>query len=188
METKREVEAATPAPDVTEEIVLQMMQTSTLEVFGMMLGQEVEAGQARREATEPGPQDGVVALVGLAGSWVGTGMLRMKGETACAASGLLLMQEFTGVDEEVLDAVGEIANMIFGNVKSGLEEKLGPMGLSIPTVVYGRNFSTRSVGKSEWTVAPFRWDGHEVEAYLCLTPAQKTVHGPRVGPTLALAG
>jgi chemotaxis protein CheX len=65
--------------------------------------------------------------------------------------------------------------MILGNVKTLLEEELGPMGLSIPTVIYGRNFTTRSVGKSEWTVVPFTCLGEKVEIQICLAPAKEPI-------------
>ena len=47
-------------------------------------------------------------------------------------------------------------------------DTLGPMGLSIPTVIYGRNFTTRSVGRSEWTVVPFELDGDSIEIQISL--------------------
>ena len=49
----------------------------------------------------------------------------------------MLMSEFDAVTEDVLDAMAEMANMIFGNVKTELEEQLGGLGLSIPTVIFG---------------------------------------------------
>jgi hypothetical protein len=42
------------------------------------------------------------------------------------------------------------------------------MGLSIPTVIYGRNFTTRSVGHNEWTVVPFELDGEVFEIQISL--------------------
>lgn len=59
---------------------------------------------------------------------------------ACQIAGALLMSPpFEAVNEEALDGVAEVANMIVGNVKTFLEERLGSMALSIPTVVFGRN-------------------------------------------------
>jgi chemotaxis protein CheX len=83
------------------------------------------------------------------------------------------MQPYEAIDEEVLDAIGEVTNMVLGNVKTALEEELGPMGLSIPTVIYGRNFSTRSVAKSKWTVVPFSCEGERVEVHFCLAPSKE---------------
>ncbi|HYP08368.1 MAG TPA: hypothetical protein VER03_19195, partial [Bryobacteraceae bacterium] len=58
----------------------------------------------------------------------------------------------------------------------------GPMGLSIPTVIYGRNFSSRAVGKQEWTVVPFDCEGERLEVQLCLAE-QKSGARLRVGLT-----
>ena len=70
-------------------------------------------------------------------------------------AGALLMSEYQSVDEDVMDAVAEVVNMVVGNVKTLLEERVGPLAFSIPTVIYGRNYKTRSAGVMEWTVVPF---------------------------------
>jgi chemotaxis protein CheX len=151
----------------------EIIQHCTRELFSTMLGTEIVIGKTYFGEEPATPSEGVLALVGLAGAWAGTGMVCSRAETARAMSGLMLMQEFAVVDDEVLDAVGEVTNMIFGNVKTALEEKLGPMGLSIPTVIYGRNFNARTLGKKEWTVVTFSWPGQEFEVHLCLTMAPK---------------
>jgi chemotaxis protein CheX len=78
------------------------------------------------------------------------------------------MTEYDAVTEDVLDAMAEMANMIFGNVKTELEEQLGGLGLSIPTVIFGRNFATRSVGQQSWTVVPIRAGSDLMELKICL--------------------
>jgi chemotaxis protein CheX len=168
------------------EQLVGMIRRATQEVFSMMLGSELQPGNAFLDNAAPGPKEGVVALIGLAGEWAGSGILCCKADTARKISGLLLMQEFAAVDEEVLDAVGEVANMVFGNVKTALEEETGPMGLSIPTVIYGRNFSTRSVGRTEWSVVPFHMDDGQFEIQLCLTLARQATHPHRPVQHLAL--
>jgi chemotaxis protein CheX len=88
----------------------------------------------------------------------------------------MLMTESNAVDEEVLDAVAELTNMVIGNVKTDLEGQLGPLGLSIPTVVFGRNFRAKSAGPTEWIVVRFHWDGEPLVIKLCLAPNEKTGH------------
>jgi chemotaxis protein CheX len=91
------------------------------------------------------------------------------------------------VDEEVLDAVAELTNMIIGGVKTDLESHLGPLGLSLPTVVFGRNFKTRSAGTPDWVHVRFLWDTEPLLIKMCLAPNEKphpTHHG--VHPTCAL--
>ena len=83
------------------------------------------------------------------------------------------MTETSAVNEEVLDAVAELTNMIIGSVKTDLEAHLGPLGLSIPTVVFGRNFKTRSAGNTEWMNVTFDWDGERLLVKMCLAPNEK---------------
>jgi len=63
--------------------------------------------------------------------------------------------------------------MIIGSVKTDLEKQLGPLGLSIPTVVFGRNFRTKSAGSSEWIVMRFNWEGEPLHVKLCLAPNER---------------
>ena len=76
----------------------------------------------------------------------------------------MLMTEYPAISEDVLDAVAEITNMIIGNVKTALENRLGSMLFSTPTVIYGRNFQTRSARNQEWTVVPFVGNRTDVRA------------------------
>jgi chemotaxis protein CheX len=157
---------------MTHEMKVATVRAAAHSVFETMLGTQLRDCEPR-QAESPIRTEGVVALIGLAGEWAGTGAFRCSAEMARKVSGLFLMQEFSAVDEEVLDAVGELANMILGNAKTVFEETLGPMGLSIPTVIYGRNFTTRSVGRSEWTVVPFELDGEVFEIQISLARHQQ---------------
>jgi chemotaxis protein CheX len=88
----------------------------------------------------------------------------------------MLLCEATAVNEEVLDAVAELTNMIIGGVKNDLEQHVGPLGLSIPTVVYGRNFRTKSAGNTDWVVMRFQWDEEILVVKLCLEPKEQAAH------------
>lgn len=153
-------------------VQIEAIRTATQEVFTTMLSDQVVPGEAYSERSSAGTSEGVVALIGMTGSWIGTGILTCSATLACKLSSLLLMAEQPGtsVDEEVLDSVAEITNMVVGNVKNLLEEHVGELNLSIPTVVYGRNLTTRSVNESEWVVVPFECEGERLEVRLCLVP------------------
>jgi chemotaxis protein CheX len=170
---------------MTHEMNVSIVREAAHSVFEMMLGVTLKDCEPAREENAPVHVDGVVALVGLAGEWAGTGAFSCSAEMARKISGLMLMQEFSAVDQDVLDAVGEITNMILGNVKTTFEETLGPMGLSIPTVIYGRNFTTRSVGRSEWTVVPFELDGGAIEIQISLAKRMQKSPGSNVKDRLS---
>lgn len=149
------------------------IRAATHHVFGTMLSLKLaDADACVRNSCSTSNGD-VMALIGLAGAWAGTGTFSCSSETARRVSGAFLMQEFASVDEEVLDAICEIANMILGNVKSELEEELGPMGLSIPTAIFGHNFTTRSVSGSDWSEVPFKLDDQLVSIHVCLAPRRR---------------
>lgn len=165
-----------------QEFVVKAVCSAAEEVFATMLGLEMAPGKSyteeNQDTEQPSADGGVVALIGMAGSWVGTGMLTCTPEFACKAASIMLMTECHAVDKDVLDAVAEISNMIFGNVKTMLEENLGPLGLSIPTVIFGKNFSTRSVGQQMWTVVPLEVGSDRMHVRICLVPQQqgRTAH------------
>jgi len=160
-----------------QELIVNCICHATANVFTTMLGVEVRQGETRIENGAPEVNDGVVSLIGLAGSWTGAGSISCTPALACRICSALLMAESTSVDEDVLDAVAELTNMIIGSVKTDLEEHLGPLGLSIPTVVFGRNFRTRSAANADWMVVPFDWDGEILLVRLCLTRAERETRG-----------
>lgn len=161
---------------ITSEEIAAAVRSAAEEVFSTMLQVPLEIGPPRDETEEPESYDGVVALVGIAGSWSGTGRIACSPHFACRVAGALLMQPYESVNEEVLDAVAEVANMIIGNVKTIFEEKLGPLGLSVPTVIFGRNYRTHSAGIPKWTVLPFSSEAENWNISFCLIPTKMHTH------------
>jgi chemotaxis protein CheX len=177
-------DAAQPLEILAEAIVTAIIG-STKDLFTTMLGSDVQVGDPFVETSAPGPADGVVALVGMAGDWAGTGSVSLSANLACRLAGTFMMVEYPAINDEVLDAVAEISNMIVGNIKNRLETVVGAMALSIPTVVFGRNFAARSMNKSEWHAVPFtvQFDDCQLrfDVQVCL---EKNIHHPvrRPGP------
>ena len=163
------------------QIITDSIRTSAANVFSTMLGTELASGNVAIEGSTPELNDGVVSFIGIAGTWAGTGSISCSPQMACRICSQLLMTESSAVDEEVLDAVAELTNMIIGSVKTDLESHLGPLGLSIPTVVFGRNFKTRSVGNTEWINVTFDWEGERLLVKMCLAPSEKA-HGIQHAP------
>jgi chemotaxis protein CheX len=153
--------------------IIDSIRTSTANVFSTMLGVEIGEGQVQDEVTAPEPNDGVVSFIGIAGTWAGNGSLSCSPRMACQVCSHLLMTESSAVNEDVLDAVAELTNMIIGSVKTDLESHVGPLGLSIPTVVFGRNFKTRTAGTTEWMNVTFDWAGENLLVKMCLAPNEK---------------
>lgn len=170
---------------LSEDTLVRTIRSATQDVFTTMLGLPADVQAHHLEQPSNQPFDGVIGLVGLAGTWVGAGRVSCSAPMACRLSGALLGSEYSAVNEDVLDAMAELTNMIIGNVKSTLEEQLGPMGLSIPTVIFGKNYQARSFGVKEWTVLPFQCGSDLFEVRVALAPNAKAGPDAQRFPVLA---
>jgi chemotaxis protein CheX len=169
--------------EVHHDQIVAAIARATHDVFSTMLDLPVEPQNTRRATRESSSFDGIIALVGVGGSWTGSGRIYCSPGFACRMAGALVGSELNAVNEEVLDAVAEVANMIVGNIKTVFEEQLGPLGLSVPTVIFGRNYHTRTSGVRDWSVVPFRCEGQTMEVWFCLMPSRPSTHSstpPRV--------
>ena len=169
------------------QVIVNSINEAASNVFATMLGGELGPGTDSVALGVPESTGGVVSFIGIAGSWAGTGSLACSSAMACALCSQLLLSETTEVNEEVLDAVAELTNMIIGGVKSELERYVGPLGLSIPTVVFGHNFRTRSVGSTEWIVVHFPWNGEILAVKVSLAPSESACHLAQRTPARAAA-
>jgi chemotaxis protein CheX len=87
-------------------------------------------------------------MVGLAGKICGILTFSCGARSATLMASKMLGLQATEGSREVLDAIGEICNMVAGNFKNkvaGLGE--GCM-LSVPTVITGKNYSLHSLADS----------------------------------------
>jgi chemotaxis protein CheX len=177
-----------------QEFILDSINQSTLQFFSAMLGVELAPGEIVASASANDPHTEVVALIGVAGAWAGAGSISCSAVTACKVCSHMLMMDAQSVNEEVLDAVAELTNMIIGNVKTELEARVGPLGLSIPTVVFGKNFQTKTSGAPGWIVLRFPWGADMLTVKVCLAPQNREPHPTprsmleRTAPILETAG
>lgn len=144
-------------------------RSSATSVFSMMLGMDIEPIEPYSE-DEPKAYDGVVSLVTFKGEWVGAGMFCCHENLACQIGAAMLGHEVSQINSDVLDGIGEMANMIVGNLKEQLEGRTGPLALSLPMVVYGKNFSTRTAVRAPWIIQPFKIGDRVLEVRSCACP------------------
>ncbi len=125
---------------------------SLANTFSTMLGCEVERGdlQMRSEQVTPYPISGVI---GLSGKAVGTVVINLSEEVAVKAASAMLMMEINEINDDVVDAVGELANMVAGAAKTELEEY--ELSVSLPNVITGRNHDIHFPSNSTPITVPF---------------------------------
>jgi chemotaxis protein CheX len=169
----------TKAPDVEElkEIAANVVKDVIVNTFSMMAGMEAGVGAAYLNDPGGDTRRSISGVIGWVGKFTGTGILDCSPEFACVLSNLMLGTEGSTLNEDALDAVAEMTNMIFGGMKTGLEEHCGPMGLSIPTVIYGNNVGMRSSG-GKFMVVPVQIEKHELKVMMYFAKTEETRNSP----------
>jgi chemotaxis protein CheX len=155
--------------NLDESAIIREVGESVQHVFSTTLALPVTVGGALMDEPAGEACESVLSLIGWSGTWKGTGMLSFSPQMACKIASLMLGTEYGSLSSDVLDAVGEMANMIFGNVKTNLEAVLGAMDLSIPTVLYGNSLSVRSMVRKA-IVIPVMAEGHTMIVKVHMEP------------------
>jgi chemotaxis protein CheX len=122
--------------EVSVDVLVQIVQS----VFATMMDLEVSACDATWSSTG----DRITSLVSLMGDWNGAVLIECNPQQACYFAGrILAMDTPEVVDDDVRDVMGELANMVGGNMKSGMSTGVR---LSMPSVMYGRDYDVRVCG------------------------------------------
>jgi chemotaxis protein CheX len=152
--------------EIREHLAADMLFAAAQEVFTSMLSAQLTRENSKNESVAP--FDGVMSFVGLTGEWSGTGLLICDSGVACDLASRLLMANCECITDEVLDAVGEVTNMVIGSLKNWLEGHMGAMKMSTPTVVYGKNISSRSSRNDLRTSARCSYNAGQITFTVCL--------------------
>ena len=135
------------------------MIDATKEIFSSMVMMEISVSEV---LTEHGPlTDTITGMIGLAGTHKGILAVHIPYNVAKAITSSFLMMDVEEINEDVHDAVGEIANMLGGNVKTILSEKGRDIDLSLPSTISGSQYSFQSDKEVEKVIVNFdTGDGH----------------------------
>jgi chemotaxis protein CheX len=135
----------------------ELIETATRGVLEMMLGCTV----TRTQDSLP-PEGDITAMVGLAGGLSGVLSIRCSLETANLLASKMLGINTPEAESATRDALGEIANVVAGSIKTAVPGLEDVCFLSTPTVVIGHNFKVYSLGNSATTAVPLEVEGSRV--------------------------
>jgi chemotaxis protein CheX len=152
----------TVAPEVTDvQAIVEQVWSSFLDESEPLLPQLVPAGQ-------PFPaEDSWSAAVAVSGGWDATVTVELAAPVALALTTTMLGLESNdeAEDGDVADAVGELVNMVGGNIKSLMP---GPSVLSLPAVAAGR--AAHPSGATEVARFDGVWAGQPVRVAVHVIP------------------
>ncbi len=128
---------------------------ATSEVFASMVFMELEPGEIIRD----GAMDldtNISSMIGLAGQLKGLLSVHCPRRVALAVSGAMLGMDLEEINDDVKDALGEIANMVAGGLKASLLEAGRNVELAIPTTVVGNSIRTSGLSGASTLIVVFR--------------------------------
>lgn len=170
----------------------------TMEVMEKMAFIKPVVGRpfAKTDDTACGDVSGIIGMTGDA-----TGSLAMSFSEACIIGivAKMLGETHSEINRAVLDAVGELTNMISGASRKMMESDDLKVFAAIPTIVFGRAHSVRHVIKGPSIVIPFQTEAGEFVIDVCLTsnvkqkredvnPAHKASFNPSIFSKPSLSG
>jgi len=123
-----------------EELLSQLLMRDVKEIFGTMVGLEDLLHLPIQIDPMSNFSDCISALVGLAGTYNGLVSLHMPTNLALAATSCMLGMEVSEINDDVNDAMGEIANMIAGSFKQHLTKSGMDIQISTPSVIHGKEY------------------------------------------------
>lgn len=128
------------------------------DVFSTMLMVDLESEAAVMNQRLP-LQSNLSAMIGLGGGIRGVLAVHCPAAVAMAITSAFLGMEVQRLDEDVKDAIGEIANMVAGNLKVSFAGEGIDIELAIPTSVVGESFSVCGAARAQRVIVPLRMSG-----------------------------
>lgn len=133
------------------------INAATIDIFDTMLSMSVSPETVENDGGIDGRR--IVGAVSFAGDVMGSVRVYLGDAFARLVTAAMMgMEEEEVDDDEVVDVVGEVCNMIGGDLKSRLCDLGLPCQLSIPTTTRGSDFVISTMGWTRQERYGFRHD------------------------------
>lgn len=132
----------------------QAIVDATTDVFSTMLMVDLEVGETLEGWGGDIPSN-ITSMIGLGKDIRGMLAVHCPAAVAKDITGSFLGMEVTELDEDVEDAIGEIANMVAGSLKISFAEVGKDIELAIPTTIVGDSFRTNGMSSGQRVVVHF---------------------------------
>ena len=136
----------------------QDIADATQEIFSSMVMLEVTPGEPFKR-TESQLVNSISGIIGLAGTTKGMLAIHLPDKAALAITTAFLGMDVKEIDEDVCDAVGELANMLGGSIKTIIDPGGSEVQLSMPSAIHGEEYAVDCLAGAEAVTVPFAFNG-----------------------------
>jgi chemotaxis protein CheX len=160
-------------PPTLDRNMATSISSATQEVMATLLGVDLAPGKLKIEKSKPQRAD-VIGSITVDGYVTGTITLFMSLKLARVFAQRMLGEVGKEpTDAEIVDAVGEMTNMIAGNIKTRLCQREELFRMSSPSVVLGREVRRVSLDKNLAFLQPWKWHSETLLVEFSLAPRRK---------------
>ena len=140
---------------------------SIVDVLTTMASLEPQVGKpaVKQGLAAPGIISGVIALKG--SNVDGSVAISLAEPVILDIARRMLCEEFTEVDGEIQDLVGELTNMMAGGGKAALSEQGHEFELTLPRVLVGEGHEINHAVEAQTISVPFTTDVGEFHVEVC---------------------
>lgn len=139
---------------LSEETITKNIVEITNKVFSTMVMLDVKDDLPLKEPVTHFKAT-VTSMVGLAGIYTGLVSVHCPLTLSLKIASNMLGMDVTEICDDVNDAMGEIANMLGGDIKHILSKGGMDINLSIPTVIYGEEYTLDFTSDKNCLILPF---------------------------------
>ncbi|MBA3005225.1 MAG: chemotaxis protein CheX [Proteobacteria bacterium] len=136
--------------DINENII-----ETTIEIFTTMVMMDISVAGPPLQASGA-LTDSITGMIGLAGTHKGVLAIHIPNPVAIAITSSFLGMDVDEINDDVRDAVGELANMLGGNVKTILSQKGRDIDLSLPSTISGHEYGFKATTNVDLVILPFK--------------------------------
>ena len=141
----------------------EIVSEATTDVFSVMLSMDLEViDDELSESSTQNTESSIVGSIDFTGNVMGSfKIFTTKDFAFLIASNMLLMeQDELSLEEDVYDVVGEISNMIGGNLKTFLSNNGFSCNMTVPSIVSGSDFRTQVMGYNRMETYHFGYENN----------------------------
>lgn len=166
-------QAVIEALGLTEDELTSRLTSNIQEVFSTMVGMDDLLHLPRHAGPPATFENSITAMVGLTGAYSGLVCLHAPIGLAISFTSGMLGMEVTEFDDDVRDAIGEIANMTAGSFKQHLSSGGADIKLSTPSVVSGKEYFVSTGNPADTFTLHFSAEG---QSFLISATLEKDIH------------
>ena len=145
---------------------------ATQEIFETMIMVDINAGEPLNYPVNDFHK-GMTSMVGFAGFRQGMLAIHTPETVALDITTQFLGLDVEKIDEDVIDALGELANMVAGSLKPLMAQEGVDVELSLPSVIHGSQYSMTTLADAELIIVPFKLASGEFLVELAFKNAVK---------------